>query len=263
MTGVVTGLFVYPVKGLSGQPLPAVELERGRGFPGDRAFALARPDGRYVPGSGQVLPKDQFFVLLTHERLAGLRTRLDPDLGRVTVFVRDHEVLSCDLTTPEGAAAFEQLYARVLDLPDDGPPLLAHEPPHRFTDVSVVSPKLMHAISVINLASVRELERRTGHEIDPRRFRANVHVDGLPPFSELELVTEPFETGAEVGLGAVRATAVLNTRRCAAIEVDPTTARRDLPLPRLLMELYGHTDMGVYVSLTSPGVLRPGDPVTW
>lgn len=56
---------------------------------------------------------------------------------------------------------------------------------------------------------------------------------------------------------------MLNTRRCAAIEVNPTNARRDLPLPRLLMEHYGHAEIGVYVSLTSGGLLRTGDPVTW
>lgn len=262
MSGAVTGLVVYPVKGLSGQPLADVALEPGRGFPGDRARALAKPDGRYVPGTGQVLPKDQFFVLLEHERLAGLRTWVDPESGLARVSVRDHEVLSCDLRTKEGAAALEKLYARVLDLPDERAPRLAHEPPHRFTDVSVVSPRLMHAVSVINLASVRDLEARTGLSIDPRRFRANVHVDGLPPFSELDLV-DGSPGGGTILLGGLRAEAVLNTRRCAAIEVDPKTARRDMPLPRLLMQLYGRAEFGVYVSLTTGGRLEVGDAAAW
>lgn len=263
MSGIVSELVVYPIKGLSGQSLPEVALERGLGFPGDRAFALARPDGRYAPGPWQALPKDEFFALSTHERLAGLRTRLDRGSPRASVSVREHEVLSCDLEAPEGVAAFERLFARVLDLPEGHGPRLAQGSPHRFTDVSVVSEKLMHSISVINLESVRDLERRTGLVIDPRRFRANVYVDGLPPFSELELVDEPFESGADVRLGDVRATAVLTTRRCAATEVNPTSARRDLPLPRLLMEHYGHTDLGVYITLESGGILRTGDAVTW
>ena len=263
MTGVVTDLVVYPVKGLSGQPLSEVALESGRGFPGDRVLALARPDGQYVPGGRRRLPKDQFFVLLQHERLAGLRTQVDPDTGHATVSVRDHEVLSCDLSTPRGAEAFEQLFARVLDLPAERPPVLAHEPPHRFTDVSVVSEDLMHAVSVINLASVRDLERRTGLEIDPRRFRANVYVDGLPPFSELDLVGGSPGSVGQVRLGDLPATAVLNTRRCAATEVDPASARRDLPIPRLLVQHYGHAEMGVYVTVTSGGLLRVGDTVTW
>jgi len=260
--GVVTDLVVYPVKGLSGQPLGEVSLTPGRGFPGDRARALARPDGQYVPGTAQVLPKQQFFVLLEHERLAGLSTRVDPD-GLATVSVRGHEVLSCDLRTPEGAVAFEQLFARVLDLPDERPPLLAREPPHSFTDVSVVSPQLMHAVSVINLASVRDLEEKTGASIDPCRFRANVYVDGLPPFSELDLVDAASVSSAQISLGGLQATAVLNTRRCAAIEVNPSTARRDLPLPKLLMQHYGRAEFGVYVTLTTGGLLQAGDTASW
>jgi len=181
MNGVVTDLFVYPVKGLSAQPMHEVALEPGRGVPGDRAFALARPDGRYMPGRSQTLPKDQFFVLLKNARLAGLRTRLDPGSRHITVSVRDHEVLSCDLGTPGGNAAFEELFARVLDLPEEQRPLLAHDPSHPFTDVSVVSGKLMHAVSVINLESVRDLERRTGHEIDPRRSAPTSMSTGCRP----------------------------------------------------------------------------------
>lgn len=120
MSGVVTDLFVYPVKGLSGQPLREVTREAGCGFPGDRAFALARPDGRYVAGQRQSLPKDQFMMLAKDERLAGLRSRLDPDSSHATVSVRNHEVLSCDLDASEGIAAFQQLFARVLDLPKSG-----------------------------------------------------------------------------------------------------------------------------------------------
>ncbi len=35
-------LYTFPVKGLSGQLLPSVDLEAGRGFPADRIYGLAR-----------------------------------------------------------------------------------------------------------------------------------------------------------------------------------------------------------------------------
>ena len=40
---VVTGLYRYPIKGLSPQPVAAVRVEAGKPFPFDRVFALARP----------------------------------------------------------------------------------------------------------------------------------------------------------------------------------------------------------------------------
>lgn len=47
--GRVESLHVYPVKGLSGTNLSLVDLENGQGFPGDRVYALARPDGAFDP----------------------------------------------------------------------------------------------------------------------------------------------------------------------------------------------------------------------
>ena len=43
-------------------------------------------------------------------------------------------------------------------------------------------------VSILNLASVRDLERRMGAPIDPLRFRANIAVEGWEPWAEEEMV---------------------------------------------------------------------------
>lgn len=255
-TGVVTALAVYPVKGLSPQPLTDVDLEPGRGFPRDRSWALARADGVYLPGTREPVPKEQFHMLVRDERLAGLGTRLDGE-SRLRISVRDHVVLDADLDTFDGRAATQRFFARVLDLAPESAPVIAQEPDRRFTDVSVVSDALMHAVSFINLASIRALEHRIDMAIDPYRFRANVYYDGLPPFSELRLV------GSPISVGTVGLEAVLNTRRCAATEVNPADARRDLPVPRLMAEHFGHTDMGVYGIVSEGGRIAVGDTIAY
>lgn len=254
-SGTVVRLYVYPVKGLTGQSLDSVDLEPGHGFPHDRVLALARPEGRYRPGHDGALPKDQFFVLARDERLAGLDTHLEPATGRLRIRVRGHLVLDTDLTTADGAERAGSFFSRVLDRAAAHAPVLARGGGRRFTDVSVVSDAMMNAISMINLASVRDLEQRIGMAIDPRRFRANLYVDGLPPFYELDLV------GKQVSIGDLTLRAVLNTRRCAATEVDPDTGRRDLLIPQLLKHEYGHSEMGVYLEVVHGGTLRPGDHV--
>jgi uncharacterized protein YcbX len=50
--------------------------------------------------------------------------------------------------------------------------------------------------------------------------------------------------------------------RCAATEVDPTTAMRDLEVVKALFDNYGHTHCGVYVHVTSAGRVGLGDAVT-
>ena len=51
MTTTITALTRYPIKGLSGQELKSVKLERGTGFPCDRQFGFARPNSGFDPDS--------------------------------------------------------------------------------------------------------------------------------------------------------------------------------------------------------------------
>jgi len=50
--------------------------------------------------------------------------------------------------------------------------------------------------------------------------------------------------------------------RCAAINVDPETALRDLEIPAALMRRLGHSDCGVYAEVIAGGAIATGDDVT-
>jgi uncharacterized protein YcbX len=49
--------------------------------------------------------------------------------------------------------------------------------------------------------------------------------------------------------------------RCAAINVDPDTAARDLDIPHTLMRRLGHTDCGIYAEVVSGGGIAAGDTI--
>ena len=44
-------------------------------------------------------------------------------------------------------------------------------------------------------------------------------------------------------------------------EVDPDTAIRDLPIPRALMDTYGHADCGIYGEVVAGGEIAIGDAI--
>lgn len=255
MNGVVEMLHHHPIKGLSAQPLAAVMLAAGEGFPHDRVFGFARHDSGFDPENPRPLPKDRFFVLLRDEKLARLKTHFDADTRHLEIRLDGDTVLDADLSTPAGIDAALALLSEMFDLSPEERPVFAHAAPHRFTDVSVVSREMMNAVSLINLASVRDLGERIGQAVDPMRFRGNIYFDGVPPFAELDLV------GREIAIGAARLRIVKRTRRCAATEVNPVTAERDLRIPHLLKQHLGHLDMGVYAEVIGPGRIAPGDAV--
>jgi uncharacterized protein YcbX len=257
--GTVHSLYRYPVKGLTPEPLDRVALEAGQAFPADRLFALAKPFGGYDADNFVPLSKREYYVLLNTDRLAGLATTFDPETSRMRVTVQGHPVLEADLGTAEGRAEFVELYARVADLPDGVRPVLAQQPGYNFTDQAKVGRRMMNTISLINRASIREFEGRIGRELDPLRFRANVYLEGLEPWAERELIGRELRLGGDEG---VTVRIVEETERCAATEVDPTTARRDVPVVRLLHENYGHEIMGVFAEVLSAGSIARGDGFT-
>jgi len=263
LSGTIDSLYYYPVKGLSPQRLDQVPLEAGHGFPHDRRYAIARRDGKYVPGDRQLLGKREFHVLMKDERLAAVRSVYEPDTDVLQLFpsaapvtaAGAAPVLTADLSTDVGRQALVDYVAELLELPADRLPVFAEEDGLRFPDLLRTGEREMQAVSILNLASVRELGKRAGVTVDPLRFRANIHLDGLDPFAERSL------PGSVLECGDVRLEVFKEIARCAATEVNPETAGRDLPMLKLLYEHLGHSNMGIYAYVTVGGRLAAGDAV--
>jgi hypothetical protein len=251
----ISNLYRYPIKGLSPEPLTEIAVSHAHGLPFDRAYALALGTTRFDPQAPEPLDKGYFLMLRKNEKLAALATRLDPATGRLTIRHRGECVLDAAVTEAAGQAAVADFMFAWLGEATAGRPRLVSAAGHKFTDVSVVSPVMMKAISVINLASVRSLEAATGTQVHPLRFRANIYIDGVPPWAELDWV------GRQIEIGGVRFRGALRTRRCAAIDVNPETAARDTNLPKAIMQHVGHTDLGIYLEVLSDGVCSVGDAV--
>lgn len=253
MTATVTHLSRYPIKGLSPETLSSIPLAPGAGFSGDRAFALALPTTAFDESDPKPLHKTMFLMLARQEALARLVTRYDAESGVLSI--KDGAMfVSANIRTPKGRATVEEFLSSFL--PDgqssDRPRLVTAEG-HNFTDVGVHSNELMRTVSMINLASVRDFEAKLGRPVDPRRFRANILVDGLRPWLELDWI------GREVKIGDIKFEGARLTVRCPATEVNPDTAIRDLGLPFELKRIYNHIHLGLYLHVRSKGVLSVGD----
>jgi uncharacterized protein YcbX len=84
-------------------------------------------------------------------------------------------------------------------------------------------------ISFLNLASVRALQRETGWTIEPERFRMNIWYDDGEPFSELAFA-DSFPGTRSLEVGSLQLRLQDACERCQAIEANPNTGERDLPL---------------------------------
>jgi uncharacterized protein YcbX len=103
---------------------------------------------------------------------------------------------------------------------------------------------------------VAAIESLVGMPVHPLRFRANLYVSGWPAWREFDLVGREVAIGKEARLKIVK-----RIVRCAAIDVDPDTAIRDLSIPHMLMRSFGHADCGVYGEVVRAGEIVPEDEV--
>lgn len=249
MSGRIQSLYRYPVKGFTPEPVVAADLSPGAYFPCDRLYAVENGPSGFDPAAPAFVSKSRFTVLAQIPKVAKARTAYDEVNGVFSVTADGYPSFAADLRRDEGREAFAAWLTAFLDVEDvRGPLKVMTAPPHRFTD------DIKGFVSVINLASVRDLAERLGRPVDPLRFRGNIHVEGWPAWCELD-----WTAGVEMRIGAATAEVYKPITRCVATHVDPATGERDMEVVPALRDLYGHLYCGVYVNVLQAGRVQNGD----
>jgi len=245
----VAQIYRYPVKGLSAEALPRATLTPGETIPFDRAWAIENGPSGFDPGAPKHLPKIVFLMLMRNERLAQLATAFDDASRTLTIRQNGDVKLQARLDTGEGRRAIEDFFRAFAADDLRGPPKVLEAPGHSFSDTAAP------VLSLINLATVRAIGDALGAEVNPRRFRGNLYVEGLPAWSEFDWV------GKRLRIGTIEFTVAKRIDRCAATNVNPVTAARDMTIPKSLLQAFGHADCGVYLRVETGGTLSVGDLV--
>ncbi|MDM8560029.1 MOSC N-terminal beta barrel domain-containing protein [Candidatus Parabeggiatoa sp. HSG14] len=243
----ITHLYRYPVKGLNPEVLQHVSLQAGKTIALDRRFALAHRTTEFNPQAPQHLHKTRFLMLMKNERLAALNTVYDDNTGILQIFKDNNLFANGNLQTTQGRQTIENFFADYLGDEIRDTPKLVQAPGHTFSDVNA------EVLSCINLATVRDLEKVLSTTVHPLRFRANVYFDDVQPWAESDWV------GKKLMLGTAKVRVLKFIERCAATNVNPHTAERDLKIPQTLLKTYGHRHLGIYVQVIENGEVAVND----
>ena len=256
MAMTISAIYRYPVKGLSAERMNRVALMRGECLPHDRRFAIALGSTSFDPQHPVWLAKTHFIMLMRDEKLALLQTGFDAESGVLTITKKGEVLLRARITEPEGCRLTAEFFAHFLGDPVKGALHVVEAPGHAFADArrkpNATTDKY---VSLINRASIAALEARLGVPVDPIRFRANVYFDGATAWSEHDWI------GAEISVGAARLRVISPITRCAATQVNPLTAERDLDIVAALQRNFGHINMGIYAEVLENGEIAVGDPL--
>jgi len=233
--GHIKAIFRYPIKSMAGEQLDTASLG-WHGLDGDRRFAFRRiaDQGGFPWLTASKLPE---LILFRPFR---------SDLGS------DNQTPS-HVRTPEG----EILELRSEDLRVDISRRYGAEVELMRLNQGIFDEA---SVSLITLATILQIEKESGRNLDIRRFRPNLLIETYrnEPFEEDDWVGKVMAFGENVEGGAVSIT--LRDKRCVMINFDPETAQASPSILKSVVRL-NQNNAGVYGTVVGTGNLSIGQKI--
>lgn len=252
MTAHLAHIRRHPIKSVGGEGLDRVTLSPARRLPGDREWAVLTESGERNAQASQTggepdrwLPKSCF-----------VRGVSSPQVQAISGGWSDGGLLLRQPTQPDLIIDPEADSDRLVDWLRPLWPANAPAPTRLVRGAAIWTDQKWPWISILSLASLADLEARTGQALGIHRWRGNLWVDGWQPWAERDLIGQVIS----IGLVELRVTAQIG--RCEATSADTDTGERDIDMLATLERLYGHTDFGIFAEVVSGGDITLGDEVT-
>jgi len=114
------------------------------------------------------------------------------------------------------------------------------------------------SVTVVTTASMRLLTQRLGREVESERFRSTLLIDT----GDAPAHVEDSWVGCRLRVGEATVRIRRVVTRCAVVDLDPVTGRKDAPVLRVLAgyrQSQGEVNFGVDAVVTEAGRVGTGD----
>ena len=259
MSLTISSINYCPVKSISFQSIDHCEIKKNIGIVGDRIFAFSKnldqdqvklfeknPEDRKGKWNKVLTLKNSPFLnkynfLLKEEKL--------------TLTFKEKEILTIDVNI---SSERQKLSNKIIELENSlkEPIVLMKNKDFPFFDTTI-SKKLdfINSVSLINVQSIIDFQKKIGKEIEVPRFRGKICIDGLKAWEERNWI------GKIIKINDISFKVEKNIPRCVAINLKPKTDNNSLNLLHSLKKTYNHFDMGIYLTPLNDGKIKISDTV--
>ena len=255
MNGIISLIYFSPIKSLSFTNIESCEIKKDLGILDDRKFAFSR-----------IIDKNKALLIEKNPNERKLNNFLSlknsPVLNKYNFTYKDNK-LALMLGGKElisiTAGDLDQkskLINKLIDLESSlkKPMFLLQNNEFPFYDTSH-SNKVFNSISLINLNSIEDLEKRINQKVELQRFRGNFYIDGIDAWEEHKWI------GKTIKINNIYFKVERNIPRCVAINLKPKTDDNELNLIQSLKKNYSHFDMGIYLRSLNDGKIKVGNAI--
>ncbi|UTT38319.1 2Fe-2S iron-sulfur cluster-binding protein [Glutamicibacter mishrai] len=240
-------LFRFPVKGLPGESIESVPVHEDGGLLGDRSVAFS--NGTVDVSDGEWSSCLSFTILKNDKSLQKWSVKSEPPMITVSApGTPSNNSLTFDSSHPDGRIELREYLSAHLPTQGSHPRQVVSTPRGMFDSK-------LSGISLINPNTVKQLSNAGKIDLDPRRYRGNILLEGLPAFAEFGLI------GKILRIGDVKIAITKSIERCSATSVNPETTEVDANGPRLLATHFGHLHCGIYGTVLTSGTLDVGSSI--
>ena len=259
MSAKITSINYCPVKSVSFQSIEKCKIKKNIGIIGDRIFAFAKDLDTEQAKLFEKSPaerKGKWNKILTLKNSPALnKYNFVFEDEKLTLSLKDKEILSIDNNQSDER---ETLSNKISELESSlkQPITLMKNDDFPFFDTSI-SKKVdfVNSISLLNIQSISDFEKKVDKKIETSIFRGNIYVDGVEPWREREWI------GKIIKINNVSFKVEKNIPRCVAINLKPQSDDNSFNLLQLLKKTYNHFEMGIYLTPLDDGEINTGDTI--
>ena len=255
MNFTISSIHYCPVKSVSFQSIQSCEITKNLGMSNDRIFAFSRIID---------LEKAKIIEKNPNDRKLNnfLTLKNSPFLNKYN-FVYENNSLTLTQDNKDLISIYSDdqnerflLSNRLMELENSliKPIFLLKNNDFPFYDTSH-SNNVFNSMSLINLNSIKDFEKKINEKVELQRFRANFYVDGIEALEERSWI------GKIIKINNVSFKVEKNIPRCVAINLKPKTDDSSLNLLQSLKKTYNHFDMGIYLKALEDGRINVGDKI--
>ena len=255
MNPTISSISYCPVKSVSFQNLKQCEIKKNIGIVNDRIFAFSR---NIDSEKAQLIEKNVSERKLNYF----LTLKNSPVLNKYNFFYKNNiltltsnnnDIISISTEDPKERLLLSN---KLIELESSllKPITFLKNVEYPFYDTSH-SKNVFNSMSLINLNSIRDFEKKINQKIELQRFRANFYIDGIEPWQERNWI------GKIIKINNVLFKVEKNIPRCVAINLKPKTDDNSLNLLQSLNKSYNHFDMGIYLVSLEDGQIEIGNNI--
>ena len=252
MKPIVSSIHFSPIKSLSFQSINTAIIKKDVGFEEDRIFAFSRAINMSLAKTIEKDPSERELIHFLTLKNSPVLNKYDfkYENGMISISGDNKEISTIAIEDKE--AISKEISVLEPNLP--GPIFFLKNKLFPFYDTTNSS-NVANTISLINLNSIKDFNKKINKEIEFQRFRGNIYIKDLDAFEERNWINKTIK------INEAEFKVLKHIPRCSATNLKINSDQADINLPNELKKVYGHMDMGIYLYPLNNGKISVNDQI--